>query len=193
MDNPFSQIIIPPPSISLPLYKTKDWPEVTARWADYIYDTYSSMEWMEGMIGSRLVKDEKTGVVTMKAPAAGQTTQEYRMSETQPGMPLAATMELYRTLFPAPIYEMKGATIDKHYVPYWPKEFWSNPLIAPDLMKQLNAIDTDIRNFVAKTQAKWITQGGVEAEWDGYLKQLETLGLSKGLQIRQAAYDKLNK
>ena len=173
--------------------KVNKYPEVTARWADYIYDTYASMEWMEGMIGSRLVKDEKTGVVTMKAPPAGVTTQEYRMSETVWALPMAVTMETYRTLFPAPIYEMKGATIDKYYLPNWPKEFWSNPLIAPDNMKQLNAIDTDIRNFVAKTQAKWITQGGVEAEWDGYLKQLETLGLSKMLQIRQAAYDKLNK
>lgn len=173
--------------------KVNKYPEVTARWADYIYDTYASMEWMEGMIGSRLVKDEKTGVVTMKAPPAGMTTQEYRMSETVWALPMAVTMETYRTLFPAPIYEMKGATIDKYYLPYWPKEFWSNPLIDPDSMKQLNAIDTDIRNFVTKTQAKWITQGGIEAEWDSYLKQLETLGLSKMLQIRQAAYDKLNK
>ena len=58
--------------------------------------------------------------------------------------------------------------------------------MSPEDMKQLNAIDTDIRNFVTKTQAKWITQGGVEAEWDDYLKQLDTLGLSKMLQIRQA-------
>jgi putative aldouronate transport system substrate-binding protein len=108
-------------------------------------------------------------------------------------MPLAATMELYRTLFPAPVYEMKGATIDQYYAPYWPSQFWSNPLMSPDDMKQLNAIDADIRSFVTKTQAKWITEGGIETEWDGYLKQLDTLGLSKMLQIRQAGFDRLNK
>ncbi len=172
--------------------KVNKYPNVTARWIDYMYDTYNSMEWIEGMIGSRLVKDDK-GVVTMKDPPAGMTTQEYRYSETQPDMPLAATMELYRNLFPAPIYEIKGATIDKFLVPYWSKEFWSNPLMAPANMKQLNAIDPDLRNFVTKTQAKWITQGGIETEWDSYLKQLESLGLSKMLQIRQAAYDRLNK
>lgn len=166
-------------------------PEITARWVDMMYEPYASMEWIEGMIGSRLVKDGN-GVVTMKNPPAGMTTQEYRFAETQPGMPLAATMELYRTLFPAPIYEMKGATIDTYYAPYWPREFWSNPLMSPEDMKQLNAIDADIRNLVTKTQAKWITQGGIDAEWNDYLKQLEALGLSKMLQIRQAGYDRFN-
>jgi putative aldouronate transport system substrate-binding protein len=65
--------------------------------------------------------------------------------------------------------------------------------MSPANMKQLNATDPDLRSFVTKTQAKWITQGGIEAEWDSYLKQLESLGLSKMLQIRQAAYDRLNK
>ncbi len=65
--------------------------------------------------------------------------------------------------------------------------------MSPDDMKQLNAIDADIRTMVTKTQAKWITQGGIETEWDGYLKQLDNLGLSKMLKIRQAAYDRLNK
>jgi putative aldouronate transport system substrate-binding protein len=102
-------------------------------------------------------------------------------------------MELYRTLFPVPQYEMKGAVLDKNYAPYWPKEFWTNPLLTPGEMKQLNEVDTDIRNFVTKTQAKWITQGGIDAEWDGFQKQLESLGLSKMLQIRQAAYDRYNK
>ena len=172
--------------------RVNKYPNVTARWIDYIYEPYHTMEWIEGMIGSRLVKDDK-GVVTMKAPPAGMTTQEYRMSETNPMVPLAATMELYRTLFPAPIYEMKGAVIDRYYAPYWPKEFWTNPLMSPSDMKQLNAIDTDLRALVTKTQAKWITQGGVETEWDGYLRQLDSLGLKTMLQVRQAAYDRLNK
>jgi len=162
--------------------KVNKYPEVSTRFADTNYEPYASMEWIEGMIGSRLVKDDK-GVVTMKNPPAGVATQEYRMAETQPDMPLAATMELYRTLFPAPVYEIKGTTIDQYYMPFWPKQFWSNPLIAPDLMKQLSAIDADIRSYVTKTQAKWITQGGIETEWADYLKQLETLGLSKMLSI----------
>lgn len=172
--------------------KVNKYPEVTVRWVDYMYDPYNTMEWIEGAIGSRLVKDDK-GVVTMKAPPPGVTSQEQRFAETQPDMPLAATMELYKTLFPAPLYEMKGTQIDQNYVPYWPNEFWSNPLIDPASMKQLNAIDSDIRNLVTKTQAKWITQGGIETDWADYLKQLEALGLSKMLQIRQAAFDRLNK
>jgi putative aldouronate transport system substrate-binding protein len=172
--------------------KVNKYPEITVRWTDYLFEPYNTMEWIEGTIGSRLAKDEK-GVVKIKDPPAGMTSQEYRMSETNPAVPLAATMELYRNLFPTPMYEIKGGTIDQYYAPYWSKEFWSNPLMAPDDMKQLNAIDADIRKLVTETQAKWITQGGIEADWDGYLKKLENLGLSKMLKIRQAGYDRLNK
>jgi len=169
--------------------KVNKYPEVTVRWTDAMFEPYASMEWVEGMIGSRLVKDDK-GVVTMKDPPAGVTTQEWRFAETQPDVPLGATMELYKTLFPAPLYEVKGTTIDQNYLPYWPKEFYTNPLMPPEDMKQLNTIDPDLRNIFTKTQAKWITQGGIEAEWDGYLKQLEAAGLSKMLSIRQAAQDR---
>ena len=169
--------------------KANKYPEVTVRWADMMFEPYASMEWIEGMIGSRLAKDDK-GVVTMKDPPAGVTTQEWRFAETQPDVPLGATMELYKTLFPAPLYEVKGTTIDQYYLPYWPKEFYTNPLMSPEDMKQLNAIDPDLRSYFTKTQAKWITQGGIEAEWDQYLKEMERLGLSRMLAIRQAAFDR---
>lgn len=165
------------------------YPEVTVRWVDYLYEPYNTIEWIEGKIGSRLVKDER-GVVTMLDSPPGMTGQEWRFAETQPDVPLGATMELYRTIFPAPLYELKGATLDEYYVPYWPDDFWPNPLISVDESKELNAIDADLRSYYTQMQAKWITQGGIDAEWNAYMARLESLGLSRMLQIRQAAYDR---
>jgi putative aldouronate transport system substrate-binding protein len=169
--------------------KVNKYPEVTVRWVDYLYDTYNSIEWIEGLIGSRLTRDDK-GVVTIKDPPAGVNAQEWRMAETQPDVPLAATMEMYKSIFPFPMAEIKGSVIDAIYVPAWPKEFWTNPLHSVEDMKHLNATDPDLNSYVTKTMAKWVTQGGVEAEWDDYLKQLEKLGLSKMIQIRQAGYER---
>jgi putative aldouronate transport system substrate-binding protein len=169
--------------------KANKYPEVTVRWVDYLYDTYNSIEWIEGLIGSRLTKDAK-GVVTIKDPPPGVNAQEWRMAETQPDVPLAATMEMYKGIFPFPMAEIKGSVIEAQYLPAWPKEFWTNPLIALDDMKQLNAMDPDINSYVTKTMARWVTQGGVEADWADYLKQLDKLGLSKMMQIRQAAYER---
>ncbi len=39
--------------------KANKYPEVTVRWVDYLYDTYNSIEWIEGLIGSRLTRDDQ--------------------------------------------------------------------------------------------------------------------------------------
>ena len=51
---------------------------------------------------------------------------------------------------------------------------------------------TDIKLYLNTMQAQFITgQVNLESDWDAYLKQLDTMGLSRLLEIEQAAYDRL--
>jgi putative aldouronate transport system substrate-binding protein len=43
---------------------------------------------------------------------------------------------------------------------------------------------------VNRKRAEWITNGKVEEEWNDYLAELERLGLSEWLEIKQAGYDR---
>ncbi|MEE1619666.1 hypothetical protein [Brachybacterium sp. J153] len=50
--------------------------------------------------------------------------------------------------------------------------------------------DTGIGQYAMSTFAKWVTEGGAEAEWDGYLAELEKNKLPDQIRIQQAAYDR---
>ena len=54
--------------------------------------------------------------------------------------------------------------------------------------------ETTLNNYI-KEEAKLFVMGtkNVDTNWDAYVKQIEDLGLSKVLEMKQSAYDKTNK
>jgi len=48
----------------------------------------------------------------------------------------------------------------------------------------------DINDYVVKTQAKWLTEGGIEEEWDGFLKKLNDMGIDEYTEIMQNQIDR---
>ena len=54
---------------------------------------------------------------------------------------------------------------------------------------ELTLLKTDITSYVDQKFAQWITVGGVEAEWDSYLKELDNMGLARMLEIYQKGYN----
>lgn len=49
--------------------------------------------------------------------------------------------------------------------------------------------NTNIMNLANTTFAKWVTKGGIEAEWDSYVKESQKAGIDKNLEIMQKYYD----
>lgn len=60
-------------------------------------------------------------------------------------------------------------------------------------MQTLSTLYGDISNYVDSTQAKWVTDGGVDEQWDKYIWQLDSMGLQDFLKIQKDAYDTYNK
>ena len=50
--------------------------------------------------------------------------------------------------------------------------------------------EEDIRKYAEQKKADWILNGGIEKEWDSYLKKMEQYGLSDYLAIKQKYFDK---
>ena len=80
---------------------------------------------------------------------------------------------------------------DALYAPYFPKEEDILPILkfSKDDMDELSIIKTDIFKMVDIKWAQWIIEGNIEAEWDSYLNQLESMGLSRMKEIYQKYYD----
>ena len=50
-------------------------------------------------------------------------------------------------------------------------------------------IGADIIDYNEKMRAKWLAYGGVEDEWEDYLKKLDSMGLQQYIDIYQKTYD----
>ena len=78
------------------------------------------------------------------------------------------------------------------YKPYVPAR---NDCIPPliftvDEAREYNDIWTALTQYVDETRVRWITSGGIDREWNDYLKQLDVIGLKRATEITQAAYDR---
>lgn len=58
-------------------------------------------------------------------------------------------------------------------------------------LKELATLKTDLKNYMASMKSQFIVgEKDIDATWDEYLAELEKIGLSRLLEIEQAAYDR---
>ena len=55
--------------------------------------------------------------------------------------------------------------------------------------EQLTQYETAVKSFAERKKAEWVLNGGIDEEWDAYLEEIESLGLSKMLGIKQKYLD----
>ena len=74
--------------------------------------------------------------------------------------------------------------------PYLQKEIYPNVMFSLEQMNTLKKIMPDINSYEEMMRAKFISEGNIDEQWDGYLEQLEKLGLSEAMEIFDDAYKK---
>lgn len=58
---------------------------------------------------------------------------------------------------------------------------------------KLSLNNTNLMTLALSKYSQWITKGGIEKEWDAYVKQAEKTGLPENLEIMQKYYDDYKK
>ncbi len=175
---------------SAPITKNNEYPEVTMRWIDNLYDPIHSMEWIEGPVGVRVI-EQADGTFRIADPPEGMSMGEHKHMVTLNGSAFfAMTGDMYNNQL---IFEQtftKVNAIDRYYKPFWTAEGFPRPFYSLEEQKKLQAIDPDILQYVKMMKAKWITEGGIDQEWDGFLATLNEMGLNDSLAVKQAAIDR---
>ncbi len=69
------------------------------------------------------------------------------------------------------------------------KEAYPNVSYTVDQLNTLATLYTDIEAFVDSNQATWVTEGGVDEQWDAYKSQLDMMGYGDFLNIQKDAYN----
>ncbi|MCL2058089.1 MAG: hypothetical protein FWH01_03380 [Oscillospiraceae bacterium] len=164
------------------------YPEVVARWADefYTYDAAVQNYWGPFGVGMEKLAD---GTYRMLPPDEGESI-DYRSWATSnrdfgpKWMPADYdNFDLIKTNGDGLKWEINKIGEPYSY-PTFPPVIYS-----VEQADQIQSYRTDIRTYVGTTTAKWITEGGIESEWDGYISQLRAMGVDDWMAIHQDAYD----
>ncbi|CAG7648252.1 hypothetical protein PAESOLCIP111_05563 [Paenibacillus solanacearum] len=161
-------------------------PEITMRWIDYMYDTKVSLEAVNGTIGT-VMKENGDGTLSYIDPPNGVNANEFRHM-TAPGS-TSVFAKTSRTPAVTGKPNDKG-DLDKMYEPYLDKNIFPNMYFSSEETDARTRYLTDIDAYVKKMQAKWLMQGGIDAEWDEYVKKLKEMNLDKLVKVYQDAYNR---
>lgn len=167
--------------------------ELTAKWADKMFEPIQSVQNNWGTFGDT----EEANIFEFEEgmlkhlPLDGVAPGELRQ-KTEAAGPVAILDEYFGTYTTMPDdAAMRLELLHEHYLPYvnnennYPKVFFSK-----DEADRLSRIETDMWGYIYRKRAEWITNGGIEEEWNDYLEELDRVGIEEWLEIKQGAYDR---
>jgi len=170
-------------------------PEAVLAWVDKMYDPEWSVQTNWGPLGYQYKKDER-GVMVFDTLKDGlDTYNDMRARHTiQGNSPVAILKDYYDTVVEYPqdaqriLDDMKKiGYLDKHLNdPYIPHILFYEAKTA-ERMAQLSP---QIYGLIDTKRRKWISEGGIDQEWDAYLNDLEKAGWSEFMGYVQEAYDR---
>lgn len=169
--------------------RSNKYPNATMRWVDRLYDPVMSAQTAWGPIGVTLEEDAN-GVLVQIPAAAGESEGE-RRQKVAPGGPRITTAEDFeKVVAPEPRAKERQDIVKASYAPYKANDAFPPVMLSNEELDQTAQPLADIKTLVQEKFATWIVRGTIDAEWDAYLAQLNTLGLEQVNKVYQDAYDR---
>ena len=163
--------------------------ELTAKWIDKLYDPIQSIQDNWGTYGdenNKNVFELKEDGSLAHLDLTGESPWEVRANQYVGG-PLAILDEYYGKYTTTP--DDARARLDILHETYVKdmKAEYNYPLVFMTIedTEQLTQYETAVKAFAERKKAEWVLNGGIDEEWDAYLEEIESLGLSKILEIKQ--------
>ncbi|WP_433615039.1 extracellular solute-binding protein [Paenibacillus cellulositrophicus] len=171
---------------------TCKYPEAAARWADQFYTNEASIQNFWGAIDTVIKKNDDGTYALMNPPAGTSADAWYWESSVRDFGPkyVSPSFEKNIILDPSNGDGLK-LTIDKLGKDYVTTPF-PNVMYTAEEFQELPTLTTDIDTYVRTTRAQWITKGGIDEQWDAYIKKLNEMGLERLVTIRTDAYERYN-
>ncbi|WP_158301589.1 extracellular solute-binding protein [Paenibacillus mesophilus] len=170
------------------------YPEATMRFVDTMNDPLSVLEFKYGPFGTHLL-EKPGGTIEIVNPPKGQDMSSW-IGATTPStsIPLMASKEWLQKLEQSESDKYRSSFYELYKPHIAPEErVYPTLYMSEDENKRLSVLETDVMTYVRKMEAKWIVEGGIEAEWDKYVQDLKRMGLDELMQIKQKGYDRFVK
>ena len=168
--------------------------ELTAKWIDAMYEPSQSVQNNWGTYGEEdsqniFELDEETNMLK-HLPLTGTSPGELRQ-KTEASGPLAILNDYYGTVTTMPEdAKWRLEILKENFVPYVTNDFiYPRVFLTLENADRIAKIDADMLPYLNRKRAEWIINGNIDTEWEDYLKELESFGLSEWLEIKQEGYD----
>ncbi|MGV8979715.1 hypothetical protein [Clostridium sp.] len=166
-------------------------PEILLRWIDESYDPDTSMQAENGLFGTTIAKRADGKIEKLLTPT-GMTESEFKQQDA-PGTSgvFAVTKEYGENIIENKEFNEKAA-LQTMYQKYVPKNMMQIPSLfySEKDNETINNVTADVVPYSDGQFAKWVVDGGIDSEWDNYLKKFNDMGLQDMMKIYQTAYDK---
>lgn len=176
-------------------------PELAIRWLDYVNEPENNIQMLYGMFkpagwtaSEALVPSEteagKWTDNTALRPADVQLN-DWPWSAPIGSSPVISTKEIinqYIATRANNVYKEETCAVYRDDLTKYPYNFPYRFTL--DEIEELNLIQLDLTNYVFRTEAAWISEGGVEEQWDSYLAQLKRLGMDRYVELYQTAFNR---
>lgn len=174
---------------SFSITNSAQYPEALMRWIDQSYESETSLELCQGLIGRTLELTQDGRYQQMALPDG--VTLDTAIHDYSPGndgtfaMTKVVTDKLNLN---ANLTERKE--LDEFYSKYNVPTtgMYPNVFFTEDEIEEIGVLKTDIETYVSQKYAMWIVEGGVEKEWDDFQKKLTDMNVDRYIQIYKDAY-----
>ena len=174
---------------------------LAAAWIDQMYAPIQSPQNNWGTYGEKdsfnifeMSTNADGGQMLKHMDLGDQSPVEVREAQSVNG-PLAVLNEYYDVYVTEPadakwrldnMHEAYLKDMNSKYV-------YPNVFMSIDDTNKVSQYDTDIKKYAEQKKADWILNGGIDKEWDSYLKKLNKYGLQDYLKIKQKYFDSYQK
>jgi putative aldouronate transport system substrate-binding protein len=163
--------------------------EIIMRWVDALYEPLTSLQLYYGALGL-VVADNGNGTYDIVLPPADSGIDNdtwiwgNAVNNIIPGYADGMTKYIRNDYLFGPQYNDK-----LNYVPYY-KEYYPVAPMTPEEADELALLTTDITPFAEEQASHWIVDGGIEQEYDGFIRQIRGMGLDRMVAIYQGIYNR---
>ncbi len=167
------------------------YPKITARLLDYLCQPEVSIQCQWGSIGETWEVDEN-GKFTQLPPPAGSSVGEMRERSAPMGCTIILPEHYGTFLDMEPRSQQRLQDIKDIFHPYFKsRETVYNPLpFTADELLVLSDLEPGIFAYANEKRSEWLYKGGIEGQWDEYIKTLNKMGLQELLAAYQSAYER---
>ncbi|MEQ9809313.1 ABC transporter substrate-binding protein [Streptococcus jiangjianxini] len=172
--------------------------ELTAKWIDAQYKPIQSVQNNWGTYGDtkqqNIFEFNKETNSLKHLPLDGTAPTELRQ-KTEVGGPLAILDSYYGDITTMPDdAKWRLDLLQANYVPYMKNdEIYPKVFMEEEDLDKIAQVEADMMDYITRKRSEWITNGGIDDEWESYLKELEKYGLKDYMKLKQKYYDEFKK